>query len=1099
MTGSSLARGVGWAETSAAQDGLWFLSGLDPGSPGHRVCRAYRVVGDLDGGALRAAWQAVVRRHDALRTTLVERGGLPMQRIAAGHDAPPSFTDFGPLPAADPEAAVSRWVARQAAIPMRLAEGPLARLSVARIGDREHVVVLLLHRAIADEASMSILVNELSACYAAELHGTRAHRALPDLPAQYSDYARWQRGQASGPGFRKMLDWWTSALTPLPPALTLPVDRPRPAEPSSAGGIVRFDWGDEMGRLLLRLCETERTTPFVALLAGLQALLFRYGGEERVAVGAAVPVRPQSGFENLIGPFENLIVVCADFSGRPTFRELLGRVARFTGNALAHRELPFQHLVSALDVDRDPRRLPLSDVMYAFQETPEAELRVPGADVRPERIDDGRARTDLTLKVDRIRPSVAGFLEYRRALFDEASVRRILDQQRTLLAAALAEPDTAVDALPLDGPGRLRAAVRDADRITAAPPGEPPVHELVHMRAKERPTADAVAWDGDTITYRELQERAARVSDALGGLGGVEGAAVAVRMPAGPRQVAALLGILDAGAHMVCLGSGDAGERGRAVLSGLRPACLVVDGETPGDDLCEWYRRELGGRVLDVATLDHVRGAPRTPVRTAPGDRAYIAYTSGSTGRPKGIAQSHASFAQFVTWLAGEFGIGPGSRVAQWAASGYDAGLVEIFAALVAGATLCPVPERIRAHPEKTVQWLEAERVTLFQTVPSFARELLEVINTREGAGRPLPALDHLLLAGEALPGDLANGLRAALPSVRLVNLYGPTEAILATWYEVTGTVHGTTPIGTSIPGRQVLLLDERDRPCPAGVVGNIVIRSPYISHGYVGGRAADDAAFAPLRGPRELGIEGDCYRTGDLGRRRWDGLLEFRGRRDFQIKFYGTRMELTEIESALAAHPSVAECAVVPITRPDGLVARLVAYVVPRSSPEGATGDPAVWRAALRRRFGKAMPPVSFREMTDLPRNIGGKVDRGRLPAGRSAAPSARPPETAVEKGMAEIWSDLLAGEPGAERPSSPSVLREPDRPERNGFRADDTFFEAGGHSLLVLRLLDRIRERFGVELSLRDYFDNSSLADLARLVALRSAGAGAATTTIG
>lgn len=1081
MTGSSRTRGASWAETSAAQDGLWFLNALDPGAPGPCVCRAYRVTGDLDRGALRAAWQAVVHRHDALRTTLTERGGVPMQRIVAVRDAPLSFADSGAVPATDRDAAAAWWIASRAATPMRPADGPLARLSVARLGAREHVVVLLLHRAIADEASMSVVVDELSAAYAAESAGTGARSAVAGRAPGFARYAWWQREQASTPEFRRMLQWWRSALTPLPPPLTLPVDRARPAEPSSAGGIVEFDWGGDLRRRLDRLCEAERATPFTVLLAALQALLFRYGGEQRVAVGAAVPVHPPFGSAGLVGPLENLVVCCADLSGRPTFRELLHRVDRSADDALDRREVPFPHLVSTLDIGRDLRRLPLADVLYAFRGTPGAELKLPGAEVRPERIHDGRARTDLTLTVDRIRPSVAGSLEYRRALFDEASAQRILEQLRTLLAAALVEPGTAVDALPLDGPGRIRAAVRDADRIADAPSGVPPVHELVHRRARETPAAVAVAWDGDTLTYRDLRTRAAQVGEALGG---VAGAAVAVRMPAGPRRCAVLLAVLDAGAHMVCLGPGDAGERGRAMLSGLRPACLVIDGEEPGDDLCEWYRAEPGGRVLDVATLGHLPETSRAPVPVAPDDRAYVAYTSGSTGRPKGIAQSHAGFAQFVTWLAGEFGIGPGSRVAQWAAAGYDAGLVETFAALASGATLCPVPERIRAHPERMVRWIEDERVTVFQTVPSFAREILEVIGRptagKNVPGRPLTALQHLLLAGEALSADLANGLRAALPWVRLVNLYGPTESILATRYEVTDTVHGTTPIGTSIPGRQVLLLDDQDQPCPTGVDGNIVIRGPFVSRGYLGGAAADDKAFAPLRGPRELGISGHCYRTGDLGRRRWDGLLEFRGRRDFQIKFHGTRLELTEIEAALTTHPSVAECAVVPVTRPDGLVARLVAHVVPRSAQSSA-GDPAALRAVLRRRFGTAIPPVSFREAADLPRNAGGKVDRGRLTTGRSAAPSARPPETAAETAMAAIWSDLLGG-----------GWRPP-------VRADDTFFQAGGYSLLVLRLLDRIRERFGVALSLRDYFDHSSLADLARIVAVRSADAAAPTTTIG
>ncbi|WP_214410543.1 amino acid adenylation domain-containing protein [Sphaerisporangium fuscum] len=497
------------------------------------------------------------------------------------------------------------------------------------------------------------------------------------------------------------------------------------------------------------------------------------------------------------------------------------------------------------------------------------------------------------------------------------------------------------------------------------------VHELVHERARRLPDAVAVVWEGEILSYRELEERAAPVTAALRALGGVEGTPVAVRTPRGPRQVAALLGVLDAGAHLVCVGTGDAGERGRVVLADVRPSCLVVDGDGARDELARWFAAELGGAVVDLAALDPA-GERAHPVPAEPGGRAYVAYTSGSTGRPKGIAQSHATLAEFVTWFAGEFGIGPGARVAQWAAPGYDASLVEIFAALTAGATLCPVPERARANPERLAAWLDAERINLFQTVPSFARRLLEAI----AAGGAPSWLDHLLLAGEPLPGELANGLRAALPSTRLVNLYGPTESILATWHEVTGPVEGMTPIGRPIPGREVLVVDELDRPRPAGVTGQIVVRGPHVTPGYVGAAGAETAPFVPLDGPG--GPDGPTYRTGDLGLVRPDGVLEFGGREDFQVKFNGVRMELTEIEAALAAHESVAECAVTAVRGADGLVARLVAYVVPRPAPESR---PDVWRAVLRRRFGAAMPPVSFTALDRLPRNVGGKVDRRALP----------------------------------------------------------------------------------------------------------------------
>jgi amino acid adenylation domain-containing protein len=385
--------------------------------------------------------------------------------------------------------------------------------------------------------------------------------------------------------------------------------------------------------------------------------------------------------------------------------------------------------------------------------------------------------------------------------------------------------------------------------------------------------------------------------------------------------------------------------------------------------------------MLDVAGI-----APATAVpvsRAAPDATAYVAYTSGTSGRPKGIRQTHAALAQFTGWFAAEFGIGAGTRLAQWAAPGYDAGLVEVFAALRAGATLCPVPWRIRADPDCLVPWLARERVTVLQTVPSFARELEPLL----GAGPAPVRLAALLLAGEALPGPLAGRLRARLPGTRLVNLYGPTETILATRHEVSAAdaAAGTVPIGRAIPGRELLVLDDRDRPCPPGEVGHLVIRSRYVTTGYVGAAAAETAAFRP---PAGTGGPVPHYRTGDLGRWRPDGVLEFHGRRDLQIKMYGTRLELADVEAALDADGTVASCAVAPVTGPDGLPVRLDAYVVP-----GPGGTADRWRAALRRRFGDLVLPVTFTTVDSLPRNTGGKVDRRALAGLRATGAAPRDP----------------------------------------------------------------------------------------------------------
>ncbi|MCI0383180.1 AMP-binding protein [Streptomyces sp. CNQ085] len=739
-----------------------------------------------------------------------------------------------------------------------------------------------------------------------------------------------------------------------------------------------FDWSAALSPPLAALCSREGTTPLDVLLAAYSCLLNRHTGEERPVIGV---LEPDGGHRTVL----------ADLTGQPSFRELVARMAgsRRTAGSPANR----------------PARY---DALFRAENPAEPLLGLPGARVHRLRSDDGVPDTDLALTV-RCSPShVSGRLEYRTVPFDAAAASGLLGQLRTLLRAALDAPGTPADTLPLETPGQLRAAAREADRIAAGVWSGRPVHTQVRAVARSRPDSLALDDGGEGVTYRELWEEAEAVERALRALDTEEGSPVALRLPNGPHRAAALLGVFGAGTHAVCLGTGLSGERGRAVLSELRPHCLLVESRAEDSPLVSWFGEEAGGHVVDVIGLAPPRETPASPglpVRAAPaegdvcppapegagpaGRWAYIAYTSGSTGLPKGIPQSHRTLAQFVEWFTTEFGIGPGSRVAQWSAPGYDAGLVELFAALTTGATLCPVPDRYRANPEKLADWLRTERITHLQTVPSFARRLLAAI--REAAPLRPVSLSHLLLAGEAFPGELADGLREVLPGVRLVNLYGATETVLATWHEVDGPVRGTVPIGRPIPGRQVLVLDEHGRPCPAGVTGRVVVCGPHVTPGYVG--AAPGDAFRPLAGAPGTGIAGGpCHRTGDLGRRRWDGLLEYAGRGDSRVKILGTRLELTDVEARLVADETVADCAVVARTGEDGLVRHLTAYVVPRRPAEGGAALPArAWRSGLRRWFGQALPPVSFVAVEELPRGPGGKVDRHALAAGAGPAPGAR------------------------------------------------------------------------------------------------------------
>ncbi|MDG4758546.1 AMP-binding protein [Micromonospora sp. WMMD710] len=1041
--------------TSWTQDGVWLLERLAPYRGVHRIVRSWQIDGPVDVPALRIAWRAVLDRHEVLRTRLAEVDGRPVPVVAVDPERAFVHVDLTHLADVGNERAADRVCAAAAAALEHATDGPLARLTLVRTGAAAYRLVLALHRAVADDRSVSILVDELSVCYAAVVRPAVAGpAALPPAP-RYADYIRWQRDLVAGPAGRQLLDWWTDALTPAPPPVPLPVDHDPGTRPSAAAGVHPFDWGTGLAGRLAAFCRARRTSPTVVLLAALQAVLHRYGDDDRISVVLPVPVLPP-GFTGLVGPCDNLVVLCTDLGGAPTFTEAVGRAAAVVRAATAHRDLPFARLVGELPVERDRGRVPFCDVVLAVP-GPEADLRLAGAGTHlADVLDGGPTVADLVVTVRRTWPTVSGTLTYRGDRFEAVSAVGVLGQVRTLLSAALAAPDTRVDRLPLDEPAALDPVPQTRD---AEPP---PVYESVTRHAGRMPQAIAVAGGNDRWTYDELERRSAALAAYLSTLP-VDGAPVAVRMEPGPWQLAASLGVLRAGGHLVWFGAGDAGERGRAVLAELRPACLLRVGEDPADELTRWFRDDLDGRVIDVTAPGPAPGGASVPAVHDPGSRtAYIAYTSGSTGRPKGIAQTHRALAQFVGWMAETLELAPGARVAQWVTPEHDPSICEVFATLVGGGTLHPVPDRIRVHPEKLADWLVRERITFLQTVPSFARELLAVIAAREPADRPT-GLSRLVLMGEALSGPLVDGFRRALPDTRLANIYGPTETIAATWHDITGPVPGTVPIGRPIPGRQVLVLDEAGRPCPTGVTGEIVVRSRHVCDGYVGGGGTGSAFQAPAGHPDD-GTGLRWYHTGDLARRRWDGLLEFRGRRDQQVKLLGTRVELTDVEAALVAHDGVAECVVVPVTDRDGLVVRLAAYVVPRRGPDGGPLSGAgEWRTHLRRRFGTAMVLVSFESMPGrLPRTAAGKVDRRRLPALRSAS-ARRAPTGPVEQALAEVWSALLGGGP---------------------VDAESTFFAAGGHSLLVPPLVARIRRRFGVTVTLRDCFTHHTLAGMAALI---------------
>ncbi|MEY9928999.1 amino acid adenylation domain-containing protein [Catenulispora sp. GP43] len=998
------------APATEVQQGLWLLRALGQEPAPRR--RSYRVVGGLDAGALAAAWRTLVDRYEALRSTLVLRDGVPVRSVWA--------------PGGQPDPAC-------------------AQLTVIRRGPEEYHVRVTVPVAFADENFLDRLVEELSElCAGREPRGVigAAGTAVQDTEDP------------------EALAWWVNALTPLPSELPLPADRPRPERASGRWGSVSVPADPDLGRTIAHCAEAGRSSPSVVMLTAFQVLLHRYTGGDRVAV--AMPVS-QGG----AGTPANVLVLPADIAPGQSFKDVLERGTTLAAEAMARRSVPLARVLGALPVARELRRVPLGDVVFDYRGRPQSVLAVPGAVVEPSPQHSGPAPADLVLRVDDGPSGPAVTVLYDADQFEPATAAMMLRQFRMLLRHAGRAPDTAVGELVLDGPAEAARAAVEADR--RAEDGAPgfTLVEAVRRRAEQDP--DAVAIDGHdgTLTYRALHAAAIRVAEDLYAVGVRAGDAVVVRLKVGVRQYAALLGVLSAGAHLSWFGVADSGERGRAVVEALKPAAMLVASADGSDGFVDWYRESIGGRVVAVEVLEpapEVSALPSPLPEPGLADRAYVAFTSGTTGVPKGIAHSHAALAQFAAWMAAEFEIGPGVRVAQWVAAEHDPALAETFAALGSGATLCPVPEKIRANPERLLDWLAAERIGVLQTVPSFGRELLRVLTERRRAER-LGALRVLLLMGEALPGELAGGLLTALPLVRVANLYGPTETVAATWHPVQGRAAGPVPIGRPIPGRGVLVVDEADRVCPAGVTGELVVTGPYVADGYLA--AAYDlqtahAAFRPLSG-----VDAPCYRTGDLARRRPDGALEYRGRKDSQVKLYGNRLELTDVEAALAAHPTVAECAVVAGADRDGLAVRLVVCVVPRRGPDGEPlGAPDQWRTHLRRRFGRALLPALYRALDQLPRTVTGKVDRPRLARTLAAAErdaAARRPAAGTEAELAAVWAALLGAPPE---------------------HADQSFFALGGTSLLVPRLLHEVRQRLAAEVTAAQFYAHQTLAALAALV---------------
>ncbi|HEX8558732.1 MAG TPA: amino acid adenylation domain-containing protein [Pyrinomonadaceae bacterium] len=1031
---------------SFAQQRLWFLDRFEPGSSFYNIPATIRLRGPLDPAVLERAVHEIIRRHEVLRTTYPIVGGMPQQRIAPALTIPIPLVDLHSMPLMQRHAEAQRWYDEETRRPFDLERGPTLRVALLRLSSLDHWVVFTFHHIAFDGWSVSILERELLALLDAFAAGRPS--PLPELPIQYADFAVWQRGALEGEHVTRLLAYWRERLDGAPVAIELPTDRPRPMRATFRGARRGFTVSASATELLRALARQEGATIFMVLLGAYQLLLHRYSNQDDIVVGTTIANRTHQELEPLIGFFVNSLVLRLDFSGDPTFREIVRRAKETTLGALAHQDLPFERLVEELRPDRHMSRNPLFQVMFVLQNLPGiTDTAEPPPDSQaPAPHYPGTAKFDLTLAMVEGANHLRGAIEYNTDLFDASTIDRFVEHFRLLLDSVAADPDRRVGAVSLHTPAERRALQRFNDEAAVEAGPWRSMRGMLEDAARRHPERVAVEAQDEALTYGELDGRANRLSRHLIALGVSAEQVVGVCLNRSAAAPVATFGVLGAGGAYLPLDPGHPAERLRYIIeqSGAR---LLLTERSLLPSL-----PDVGCPVLclddeDVRAALSARPATSPGVSPHPEQLAYVIFTSGSTGRPKGVMTPHRGLFNLAESLRRAMGQGPGGRVLQFASPGFDASLYELLIAVGGGATLVVAPLAEMMPGPDLARLLRARRVTLAVLTPS----TLDSTSSDD-----LPDLEAVVLAAEASTRELAARWGRGR---RLFNAYGPTECTIAAT-TATCTGERVPQLGRPVIGSTLYLLDRHLTPVLLGCVGQIYIGGDAVGRGYVGRPGLTAEHFIPDPFGDEPG--GRLYRTGDLARFTPDGELEYVGRDDYQVKLRGVRIELGEIEAKLDEHPSVRRSVVV-MRRDLGSGPRLVAYAVtsqPRPTPNEL-------REHLRRQLPESMVPSAYVFLDAMPLNSSGKLDRRALPAPerlRTEGDGADdPPRTEVEKKIAAVWGDIL----GLEQ-----------------IGLHDNFFDLGGHSLLAIRALARLTDLFRIEVPLREFFLDPTVGGLAAQV---------------
>ena len=1016
---------------SYSQRRMWLVQQFDPDSTAYNIPYAVELKGPLDLDSLLRSAQALVERHEAFRTSFVLQGDEPMQKISPAAELPLVIEDFSSAAAGeDRKAKALRWLEAHAAVPFDLSTPPLHRLFLAKLDDQHHLMMWLVHHAIGDEWSGTILLKEFAALYGA---AAETPPALPAIEVAYADYAAWQRATYAPAALARQLAYWRSQLHGMTP-LDLPTDRPRLAWRSSAGRQVSVTLPVDLLAAVRETSIAQGVTPFMVLLAGFNVLLSRVCGQQDIAVGTPIANRTHFAAEHLVGTLVNTLVMRCSLEGDPTFAELVERVRHTALDAYDHQDVPFDFLVERLQAEGSARKDLGISVLFNVLNAPLEEVRLTGGlRLAPLEVDRGSAQFDLSMHVD-TEFAHRVTIEYAADLFSPETAGRWLESYLLLLQQALADPRRRVSSISLMTPSDV-ACLGQWNATMQQVPSELCVHDLLATQARARPHARAVTAAQQRLSYAELDEKSNRLAHELRAHGAARGSLVGLCLPRGLDMLVAQLAILKCGAAYVPLDPAFPAERLAYMADDAQLALLVTSSPLAG--LLPWPRERSVLLDIDTPRIErHPSTAlPRDERSARPEDPAYVIYTSGSTGRPKGVVVPHRAVVNFLLSMAREPGLAPSDRLLAVTTLSFDIAVLELLLPLAVGAQIVMASRDEAMDGQALHALLLSSQATVMQATPSTWRMLLE-------AGWQGSASFKALIGGEPLPADLAEQLLAR--TGELWNMYGPTETTVWSTCARVSSLHSGISIGRPIANTQVHILDERGQPCPIGVPGEICIGGLGLASGYW--RRPELTAERFIDDPQRPGHR--LYRTGDRGRWRHDGWLEHQGRLDSQVKLRGYRIELGEIEAQLASHPGVARC-VVALREDHPGDARLLAYVV----PDGPAPQPAALREHLRRTLPEYMLPQHFVMLEAIPLLPNGKIDRKALPAPPSAARSTTaaslaPPTTAAEIAIAEVWQRLL----GIEHVS-----------------CSDNFFDLGGHSLLAMRAASDIEARLGVRLPVR------------------------------